>query len=69
MFSEQDKKDMLDDALSETRRKNFETVAKLKRAQPPLSPKEYLGFLADLQKICGEFPVLHRRINTAGNKL
>jgi hypothetical protein len=69
MLSEQDKKDMLEDALSEERRKNFKTVAKLKKAQPPLTPKEYLDFLADVQKICGEFPVSHRRINTAGNKL
>jgi len=68
MLSDKDKREMLEDGLSVKRRENFKAAARVGKKEP-FSLLNYLNFLADLQKVCGEFPVSQRKINTAENKL
>jgi hypothetical protein len=68
MLSEQEKREMLEDARSKERRDNFR-FAKDKIKEVPLSLDEYIKFLNDIQKIFGPFPISYKPTPTKFNKL
>jgi len=62
MLSEQEKKEMLEDAVSAKRRKGFETADKkaakvYKRYLSSLTADKVIKFLMDTQKVTGPFPI------------
>ena len=62
MLSEQEKKEMLEDALSVKRRKGFEAADKkaekiYKKYLSSLTADKVIKFLMDTQKVTGPFPV------------
>ncbi len=62
MFSEREKKEMLEDALSAKRRKGFEAADKkaakiYKKYLSSLTADRVIKFLMDTQKVTGPFPV------------
>jgi hypothetical protein len=66
MLSAQEKKEMLVDGESLSRRADFRAA---QRRPPLLSLDDYLHFLASVQKIFGPFRICRRPTLTAGNKL
>ena len=62
MLSEQEKKEMLEDALSKKRRKSFEIADKkaemfTQKYLSSLTVDKVIGFLMNAQKVTGSFPV------------
>jgi len=62
MLSEKEKKEMLEDALSEERRKAFEKADKkaeefIQKCQSLLAVDRVVKFLMDAQEVTGPFPV------------
>ncbi len=68
MLSEQEKREMLQDARSKERRDSFR-FAKDKIKEKPLTLDEYIKFLNDIQKIFGPFPISRKPTPTKFNKL
>jgi hypothetical protein len=67
MLSEEEKKEMLEDAKSESRRSAFSATKNMNNNR--LSFDEYLAFLMEMQYIFSPFPVSRHKTNTEFNKL
>ncbi len=67
MLSEEEKKEMLEDACSLKRREDFRRIKAIKT--PPESFDEFLKYLAGAQRVFGDFPVSRRQVITQGNKI
>lgn len=68
MLSEEEKREMLEDARNEKRRDDFQ-FAKEKYPLSFYSLDEYIVFLDSIQKIFGPFKVFHKPTPTKFNKL
>ncbi len=68
MLSEQEKREMIEDARSKKRRDDFR-VAKIKFPPRQLSLDEYIRFLDSVQKIFGPFKLSRESTPTRFNKL
>lgn len=66
MLSDREKKEMLEDARSARRRKDFESSRSVKDIT---SLDEYISFLDDVQKIFSPFKISSQRTITKFNKL
>ena len=67
MFKKSDRKDMLKDAHSSQRKKNFRIAGK--EGIKLSSMDEYISFLEETQKVFGNFPVSKHITKSAKNKL
>ncbi len=72
MLSEQDKKEMLEDALSEDRRKAFEEADRraevfTKKYQASMTADKAIKFLMDTQELIGPFPISKIVSNSSQN--
>ena len=65
MFSEEDKKEMLEDARSRLRRNNFRAA----KNKQNFSFDDYLIFLDSIQKLFSQFTVSHHITHAEFNKL
>lgn len=67
MLSPEEKKEMLEDALSKSRRDDFRFAVGLRKDNCTLD--EFLTFLDNVQEIFGPFKPSNKPINTKMNKL
>ncbi|MBU4251565.1 MAG: hypothetical protein KKC39_07395 [Candidatus Omnitrophica bacterium] len=68
MLTEEEKKEMLEDGRSKTRRDNFRSCSREKNTGN-ISFDNYLLFLDNIQKIFSPFKMSHRVTSTKINKL
>lgn len=67
MLSEEEKREMLEDAESAKRRENFRVGRE--RPSPPESLDEYISFLQSVQKLFGPFKISQQPTIASANKL
>jgi len=67
MLTNEEKKEMLEDARSDARRKAFAVCAN--QRQRAVSFDDYFSFLEDIQEIFGPFPISTKISPTANYKL
>ena len=66
MLSDEEKKEMLEDGLSPSRRKDFRLCNELK---PNITLDDYVKFLDDVQKVFGQFKISQKITRCDLNKL
>lgn len=67
MLSDEEKKEMLEDARSIARRDDFRMTRNV--FDQPISLDEYISYLEGIQKVFGPFPISHKPTVATNNRL